>query len=83
MRSMAAREFESPNWKPLEAIAGPAVCREFMWMWREQGVEFYKHIGTRHYLLVDSEGRCYRRGPTGLELADTKSELDQVMGRAT
>jgi hypothetical protein len=79
---MAAKEFDSPNWNPLEKIGGPAVCREFMWMWREQGVEFYKHIRTRRYLRLDSEGQCFRRGPTGLELADTKSELERVMGRA-
>jgi hypothetical protein len=80
---MAAKEFDSPNWKPLEELAGPAVCREFMRMWREQEIEFYKHIGTRRYLLLDLRGRCYRRGPTGLQLADAKSELARVLGRAT
>jgi len=49
-----------------------------MWMWREGGIEFYKHICTRRYLLLDSEGRCYQRGPNGLELADVHAELKRV-----
>ena len=78
---MAAKEFDSPNWKPLEELAGPAVCREFMWMWREQGIEFYKHIRTRRYLLLDPDGQCYGRGPGGLEPADIRAELERVMER--
>ena len=41
-----------------------------MWMWREGGMEFYKHNLTRRYLLLDSEGGCYRQIATGLEGAD-------------
>jgi hypothetical protein len=31
-------------------------CAAFMWMWRDRGIEFYKHIDIRRYLLLDSEG---------------------------
>ena len=46
--------------------------------WREAGIEFYKHICTRRYLLLDSEGRCYQRGPNGLKRADIHAELKRV-----
>lgn len=75
---MAEKHFENPNWKPLERLLGSSGCENFMWMWREVGVEFYKHIRTRHYLLLDSEGLCYRRGPNGPELTDVQAELERV-----
>jgi phage protein U len=28
-------------------------------MWRENGLEYYKHIDTRRYLILDAEGRSY------------------------
>ena len=51
-----------------------------MWMWRECGIEFYKHITTRRYLLLDSEGRCYRKTGAGLEAVDVAVELKRVTG---
>ena len=36
-------ELEPANWKPLELLIG-SRCVEFMWMWRENGLEYYKHI---------------------------------------
>jgi hypothetical protein len=30
-----------------------------MWMWRENGLEHYKHIDTRRYLILDATGRSY------------------------
>ena len=75
---MAEKTCENPNWKPLEDLVGPDGCGEFMWMWREGEVEFYKHIRTRRYLLLDSEGRCYRGGPDGLKPADVNAELKRV-----
>jgi hypothetical protein len=74
MRTMT---FDKPNWEPLERLIGPK-CAEFMWMWRENEVEFYKHIGTRRYLRLDSQGRCYREGARGLELANRDEELKRV-----
>lgn len=75
---MALKELESPNWKPLEEVIGPDGCGAFMWMWRKAGVEFYKHIRTRHYLLLDSDGRCFRHGPNGFELTEVQLELERV-----
>ena len=75
---MADKTFEPPDWKPLEQLVGPEGCGEFMWMWGEAGIQFYKHICTRRYLLLDSEGRCYQRGPNGLELTDVHAELKRV-----
>ena len=36
-----------------------APCAAFMWMYRTDGLEFYKHIDTRRYLILDSDGACY------------------------
>jgi hypothetical protein len=79
---VADKNFDNPNWKPLEKVIGSGGCEDFMWMWREGEIEFYKHISTRRYLLLDSEGQCYRCGPRGLELANIKSELERVMERS-
>jgi hypothetical protein len=75
---MAEKTFEKPDWKPLEQLVGPKGPGEFMWMWREGGIEFYKHIRTRRYLLLDSEGGCYQRGPNGPQLADAQVEFRRV-----
>ena len=75
---MADKTFEPPDWKPLEQLVGPEGCGEFMWMWGEAGIQFYKHICTRRYLLLDSAGRCYQRGPNGLMPADVRVELKRV-----
>ena len=75
---MAEKTFENPNWEPLENLVGPSECGDFMWMWREREIEFYKHIWTRRYLLLDAEGRCYTQGPDGLQPADAQAELKRV-----
>jgi hypothetical protein len=41
--------FKEPNWARLEKCIGTR-CADFMWMYEKDGVEFYKHIGTRRYL---------------------------------
>ncbi|MBX9601378.1 MAG: hypothetical protein K2X35_10245 [Bryobacteraceae bacterium] len=46
-----------PNWAPLETRLAPELCAEFMWMYRRDGVEHYKHIGTRRYLRLTTDGR--------------------------
>ena len=75
---MTEKAFENPNWRPLEDLVGPSECRDFMWMWREGGIEFYKHICTRRYLLLDSAGRCYRQCVDGLRQTDVQVELKRV-----
>lgn len=53
------------NWTPLENRLSPKLCAEFMWMYRENGVEHYKHIVTRHYLRRARMGDvwCERKAP--------------------
>ena len=77
---MNGMEFDKPNWAPLEAVGGPELSGEFMWMMHRAGIEFFKHILTRRYLLLDSDGRCFRRTATGFVVADLDTELKQVTG---
>jgi hypothetical protein len=49
-------------------------------MWREGAIGFYKHIATRRYLLLDSEGCCYRQTAAGLEAVEVAAELKRVIG---
>ena len=77
---MNDREVGPANWIPLETKLResgiPATgCAQFMWMWRDRGIEFYKHIDTRRYLLLDSEGRCWRQSGNGFELRDFAEEF--------
>ena len=73
------KESERPDWTPLKRLIGSRCC-QFMWMWREGGIEFYKHIRTRRYLLLDSDGGCYRQTAMGLEAVDVAVELKRVTG---
>lgn len=80
-----SQDVGTANWAPLETLlrkTGRAVslCASFMWMFRQGGVEFYKHIDTRRYLLLDAEGRCWRQGSQGLEPSDFEREFRLVIG---
>ncbi len=77
---MNGMECDKPNWAPLEAVGGPELCGEFMWMMRRSGIEFFKHIRTRRYLFLDSNGRCFRRTTAGFEAADLDKELKRARG---
>lgn len=77
------KELDRPNWAPLETRLCEngrpvSVCGAFMWMWRQDGIEFYKHIESRRYLLLDSEQRCWRQGATGFGFANFESESRRV-----
>jgi hypothetical protein len=61
---------------PQTAIYGTSVCQ--LHIVGNFTLEFYKHICTRRYLLLDSEGRCYQRGQNGLKPADVHAELKRV-----
>lgn len=50
-----------PNWEPLERLIGKQCCEEFMWIMRRNGLEHYKHIDSRKYLILDAAGHCYSR----------------------
>jgi hypothetical protein len=58
-------EVDGANWEPLERRIGNR-CKEFMWMFRKDGVEYFKHIGTRRYLLLDRNGECLQQTDIGL-----------------
>jgi len=71
-------ELEPANWKPLKLRIG-SRCAEFMWMWRENGLEYYKHVDTRRYLILDATGCCYvRRGDEKLRV-DFQKEFRRVV----
>ena len=69
-------ELEPANWKPLELLIG-SRCAKFMWMWRENGLEYYKHIDSRRYLILDAKGRCYSRREQ-LVRVDFQEELRRI-----
>jgi hypothetical protein len=71
-------EFEAANWVPLESRIGER-CEEFMWMWRENGFEFYKNINTRRYLVLDGYGICYVRQDGMLEPTSFEREFRRVV----
>lgn len=77
---MAGMSFEPVNWMPLEKRIR-SQCAEFMWMYRQDGVEFYKHIQTRRYLLLDSASRCYRQIGGELVEVDFEDQLCVVRSR--
>jgi hypothetical protein len=76
-RGGSVMEFEPANWKPLEIRIG-ARCAEFIWMWRQNGLEYYKHIDKRRYLILDSEGQSYRQQDAGLVAVDFTEEFRRV-----
>ena len=67
-------ELEPAIWKPLELRIGER-CAEFMWMWRQNDLEYYKHIDTRRYLILDAEGRSYRQRDGDLVVVDFAEEF--------
>ncbi len=74
----SAMELEPANWEPLERRIG-SRCGEFMWMWRENGLEHYKHIETRRYLILDAKGRSYVRRGGELLRANCREEFHRVV----
>jgi hypothetical protein len=70
------------NWKPLESRLSPDQCAEFMWMYREDGVDHFKHIETRRYLRLDVIGRCLAFTNTRLKEVPFEDEWERVTGRA-
>ena len=55
-----AKEFERPDWTPLERLIGSRCC-QFMWMWREGGIEFYKHITSLKVTAIGRPAPGWRR----------------------
>ena len=71
-------ELEPANWKPLELRIGTR-CSEFMWMFRENGLEHYKHIDTRRYLILDAKGRSYVRRDGDMVRVNFRKEFRRVV----
>lgn len=64
MSAGRAVDADVPDWQPLERafrIVGlpVACCGEFMWMYRQGSLEFYKHVVTRRYMALRQDGACY------------------------
>lgn len=57
-RPSHSTDVKEPNWAPLEQLIGKG-CADFMWMYERDGVEFYKHIDTRRYLCLNSQGEVF------------------------
>jgi hypothetical protein len=45
-------EYEHPNWSPLLALVGERNMSDWMWMYRANGYEWYKHCQTRQYIQL-------------------------------
>jgi hypothetical protein len=71
-------ELEPANWKPLELRIGTR-CAEFMWMFRDNGLEHYKHIDTRRYLILDAKGRSYVRRDGDMVRVNFRKEFRRVV----
>jgi hypothetical protein len=50
---------DTANWSPLLVRLAPGQCRGFMYIGRVGTVHLYKHIITRRYLNLDTEGNCF------------------------
>jgi hypothetical protein len=70
------------NWEPLERNLPAVLCAEFMWIYRENGVDQYKHIVTRRYLQLDRDGRCLAWRDGGWKEVPFEQEWKCVSGRA-
>ena len=73
-----AMELEPANWEPLERRIG-SRCGEFMWMYRAGGLEHYKHIDTRRYLILDARGRSYVRRGVDVVRVNFRKEFRRVV----
>ena len=69
-----------PNWRPLVLRVPTSECTDFMWMHRDGAVEFYKHIITRRYLMLNGEGNCLRWSGGELQVVDFEPEYLRVTG---
>lgn len=79
---MAVNRELTANWNHLERRLSSVLCAEFMWIYRENGVDHYKHIVTRRYLRLDEIGRCLAFSDSGLTEVPFEDEWKRVTGRA-
>jgi hypothetical protein len=61
---------DTVNWNPLLTRLSARQCGAFMYIGHVGPVHLYKHILTRRYLNLDSEGNCYVWNGRGGEAKD-------------
>ncbi len=59
-----------PNWAPLEAVVGRDLAGWFMWIYEIEladgsRIHAYKHMTTRRYLHLVSDGRAFEHHADG------------------
>jgi len=69
----------SDDWMPLERTIGADLCHSFMYMGRSGEIHLYKHIGTRRYLNIASDGQCYRYSLTGYSPIAREDVIKQAL----
>jgi hypothetical protein len=62
---------ESPVWEPLMEAVGERLVGTFMWMYEEEMADgtilhVYKHIHTRRYMHLSTDGRAFAYTPCGM-----------------
>ena len=51
-------------------------------MYRDNGIEYYKHVITRRYLRLESSGRCVVEAADGWKEVAFDQEWKRVTGRS-
>jgi hypothetical protein len=69
-RSARGTRSDTPVWEPLIAAVGERLVGTFMWMYEEEMADgtvlhVYKHIHTRRYMHLATDGRAYAYAPCG------------------
>lgn len=62
---------DSPAWEPLIEAVGERLVGTFMWMYEEEMADgtilhVYKHIHTRRYMHLATDGRAFAYTPCGM-----------------
>jgi hypothetical protein len=75
---------DTPNWQPLIDLIGEELVGSFMWMFEVElsngsRIQAYKHIDTRRYIHLNSEGQAFAYRPEDSYLyVDAADVLDEV-----
>lgn len=68
-----------PNWAPLETALTQHECEDYMYMGSAGEIELYKHVLTRRYLNISTDGRRFYRRERDEYFEISKTEaLDYV-----
>jgi hypothetical protein len=63
-------QYKAPVWQPLVVAVGQRLADTFMWMHEEElddgsVLHAYKHIHTRRYLYLTTDGRAFEHASCG------------------